>query len=78
MNKNENMGTYFTRITQVHDELGAIGELIQRLELVRTTLNGVTKPWAIFVESVVSREHMPSWDRLWDDFIEEETHRGYV
>ena len=21
---------------------------------------------------------MPSWDRLWDDFIHEETSRGYV
>ena len=29
----------------------------------------VTKPWVVSVESVVSREHMPSWDHLWDDFI---------
>ena len=36
------------------------------------------KPWDVFVESVVAREHMPSWDRLWDDFIQEETRRGYL
>ena len=36
------------------------------------------KRWAVFVESVVAHEHMPSWDRLWDDFIQEETHRGYL
>ena len=47
-------------------------------ELVRTTLNGVTNPWVVFVESVVAREHMPTWDRLWDDFIQEETCTGYV
>ena len=35
----------------------------------REFLNGVAKPWAVFVESVVGREHMPSWDCLWDDFI---------
>ena len=69
MNKGENMTTYHTRITQVRVELGAIGEVIQSIELVRTTLNGVTKPWDVFVESVVTCEHMPSWDPPWDDFI---------
>ena len=78
MNKVENMTAYLTRITQVCDELGAIGEVIKSVELVRTTLNGVTKPWAVFVESVVAREYMPSWDHLWDDFIQEETRKGYV
>ena len=60
MNKGENMTTYLTRITQVRDELGAIGEVIESVELVCTALNGVAKPWAVFVESVVAREHMPS------------------
>ena len=64
MNKGENMTTYLTEITQVRDEFGVIGEVIQSAELVRTTLNGVAKPWAVFVESLVAREHMPSWDRL--------------
>ena len=61
MNKGENMNTYLTRITQFHDEIGGIWEVIESVELVCTTLNGVAKPWA--------HEHMPSWDRLWDDFI---------
>jgi hypothetical protein len=26
----------------------------------------------------VARENLPKWDRLWDDFIQEETRRGYV
>ena len=30
-------------------------------------MNGVTKPWTVFVEAIVSRENLPSWDRLWDD-----------
>ena len=68
MNKGENM-TNLTKITQVRDELGAVGEVIHGVELVRTYLNGVTKPWVVFVESMVAREHMSSWDRLWDDFI---------
>ena len=69
------MVSYLTKITQVRDELGAVEERVQGAALVITTLNGVTKPWYVFVESVVARENMPTWDRLWDDFIQEETHR---
>ena len=45
---------------------------------MRIALNGMAKPWPVFVESIVAREHMPSWDCLWDDFIQKETQRGYV
>jgi hypothetical protein len=40
--------------------------------LARTTLNGFSKPWEGFVRGIVAREHMPSWERLWDDFVQEE------
>jgi hypothetical protein len=78
MTKIENVVTYLTKITQVRDELGVIGEVIANNELVRTALNGVTKQWDVFVEGIVARENMPKWDHLWDDFIQEETQRGYV
>ena len=69
MNKGENMVSHLTRITQVQDEIGAVRERVLDTELVCTTLNGMTKPWSVFVEFIVAREHMPTWDRLWDDFI---------
>jgi hypothetical protein len=78
MTKSESVTGYLSRITQVRDELGAVGEVISSTELVRTALNGVAKPWAVFVEGIVARENVPSWDRLWDDFVQEETRRGYV
>jgi hypothetical protein len=43
---------------------------------VWTTLNGFTKSWESFFHGIVAHEHMPSWERLWDDFIQEETKRG--
>jgi hypothetical protein len=43
----------------VRDELGAVGEVIPSTELVRTALNGVAKPWAVFVEGIVARENVP-------------------
>jgi len=78
MTKAENVVTYLTRLTQVRDELGAVGEAIADSDLVRTTLNGVSKQWAVFVEGIVAREKLPGWERLWDDFVQEETRRGYV
>ena len=40
---------YLTRISQVRDKLAAIGVVVTGPELVRTTLNGITPPWAMFV-----------------------------
>jgi hypothetical protein len=44
---------------------------------VRTTLNGVSKQWVFFVEGIVARENLLGCERLWDDFVQEETRRGY-
>jgi hypothetical protein len=74
MTETEKVSSYLTRITQVRDELGAVGEVITDGELVRTTLNGFSEKWNTFVKGVVSRENRPNWERLWDDFIQEETH----
>ena len=43
MGKGEGMASYLTKITQVRDELVAVGEVIGIPEMVRTTLNGVSQ-----------------------------------
>ena len=73
MAKVEGVIPYLTRISQVKDELAAVGKVVPGFELVRTTLNGVTKPWDVFVEAIVARENLPTWDNIWDDFVWEET-----
>jgi hypothetical protein len=45
---------------------------VDETELVRTALNGFTKQWDVFVRGVVAREKLPDWERLWDDFTQEE------
>ena len=44
----------------MRDEPAAVGEVVPGFELVQTTLNGVAKPWAVFVEAIVARENLPS------------------
>ena len=47
----------------MRDEL-AVWEVVPGFELVQTTLNGVAKPWVVFVEAIVARENLPPWDRM--------------
>jgi hypothetical protein len=35
-------------------------------------MNILTKSWGPFVRGIVAREVMPTWERMWDDFIQEE------
>ena len=30
------------------------------------------------MQTIIGRENMPTWDRLWDDLTQEETQRGYL
>ena len=35
--------------------------------------NGFSEKWTSFVKGVVTRENLLNWERLWDDFVQEET-----
>jgi len=72
MTKTETVTSYLTRISQARDELADVGETVTSAELVRIALKGFVKPWEYFVQGIVARETMPSWERLWDDFVQEE------
>ena len=64
MERVEGVTSYITRISQVRDEVATIREFVSNIELVCTTMNGVTKPWALFVEEIVSMDNFPSWDKI--------------
>ena len=72
MNQGEDVTSYLTRLRLVKDELAAIGDSPSDDELVRIALNGFTKQWGVFVQVVSGRDTLPSWDRLWTDFTQEE------
>ena len=60
----------------MRDELSAVGEVVDNVEWIRVALNGFSKSWESFVRGIVAREDMPSWERLWDDFVQEELKVG--
>jgi len=77
MAKGEGVIPYLTRITQIRDELAAVGEKTEDPELVVCiALDGFTKSWDVFVHGAVAREKLPDWQCLWDDFVQEEIRIG--
>ena len=76
MKSDEGVASCLTCVTQVKDELAAVGETIPDSELVRIALKGFTMKWEIFVKCIVGKEMLPSWSRLWDDFTQEEIQYG--
>jgi hypothetical protein len=72
MLKDESVSSFLARFTQIRDELGAVGEVIVPNSLVRQALHSFTKPWGPFIQGIVAREHLPTWERMWDDFAQEE------
>jgi hypothetical protein len=76
MTKTDSVTSFLARFYQIHDELAAVGEIVDPSELVKTALNGFSKPWESFVRGIIVKEHMPSWERLWDDFVQEELKIG--
>ena len=59
MAKGEGVVPYITRLTQIRDELGAVGSKTMDEEIVQISLNGFSKPWDTFVKGVVAREKLP-------------------
>jgi hypothetical protein len=69
MLKSESVTSFLGRYTQIRDELVVVGEVVNPNSMARTTLNSFTKSWGPFVRDIVAREVMPTWERMWDDFI---------
>jgi hypothetical protein len=72
MSKSDSVATYFMKVSQLRDQLQAIGDNVDDVELVTITLNGLPSSWESFVQSICGREKLPQFDRLWTDCIQEE------
>jgi hypothetical protein len=72
MNKSETIVNFFTRISLIKDQLATIGDPIEYDELVTTMLNGFPPSWDPFFEGIFARRKLPKFDKLWEDFSQEE------
>jgi hypothetical protein len=49
MQNSETIQSYFTRVSQIKEQLEAIGDLVEEAELMMTTLNGLPNSWESFI-----------------------------
>ena len=58
MSKGESIHEYFTRVSQFKEQLEAIEDKIDEIELVMTALNGLTRPWKSFIQTIYARKEI--------------------
>jgi hypothetical protein len=72
MQKGETVQDYFFRVSQFKQQLKAIGDKSYEDELVMKTLNGLTRPWDAFIQTICARKEKLQFDRLWEECVQEE------
>jgi hypothetical protein len=73
MNDDDNITSYFVRISQLIDQLQAIEEIISEKELVNIVLNGLPKTWDAFAASMNTRKEYLTFEELWTCCAQEES-----
>ena len=49
MNNSESIHSYFTQVSQIKEQMEAIGDMVEDVEVVMTTLNGLPGTWQGFL-----------------------------
>ena len=71
MSNSESIHEYFTRISQFKEQLEAIEDKIDEIELVMTALNGIIRPWDSFMQTTFARMESIKFDILWEECVQE-------
>jgi hypothetical protein len=64
MHKGETIQDYFSRVTHFKEQLEAIGDNLDEDELIMITLNGLTRPWDAFIQTICGRKEKLQFDSL--------------
>ena len=70
--KEESIQYYFTRVSQFREKLSAIRNTLDQDELFMTSLNGLTRSWDSFIQTLCARIESMKFDIVWEDCIQEE------
>jgi hypothetical protein len=72
MEKGETIQEYLSRISQFMEQLEELGDTLYEDELIMTTLNGLTRPWDAFIQTICAIKEKLHFDSLWEECVEEE------
>ena len=72
----KSMHSYFSRASQIKEQMEAIGDLVENDEVVISTLNGLPRAWDGFIQGVCTRKKkLPRFNSLWEEAMQEEAWR---
>eukprot|EP00253_Pinus_taeda_P030004 PITA_30004 len=71
--KDEDIQSYFLRITKIKNDLLSIGEVIPNRELTITNLGGLPSEWYIFRTTLLNNDRILRFEELMSRCIQEET-----
>jgi hypothetical protein len=74
MEKGESVESFYSRIVHIRDQLLVIGVTMNDDDLVHAIFYGLPSSWETFLSSVSGRDIMPTFERLWHDCLQEESH----
>ena len=72
MSKGESIHEYFTRVSQFKEKLEAIEDNIDEIELVMIALNGLTRQWDSFIQTICIRKKSLKFYVVWEESVQEE------
>ena len=61
----ETINPYFTRVSQIKEQLEAVDEEVENRDVVITTLNDLPRSWDSFIEGISARRKLTSFHILW-------------
>ena len=68
----ETIQSYFTRVSQIKEQLEVVDEEVENAEMVMTTLNGLPSAWDSFIQGICARKRLLKFSRLWEECSQEE------
>ena len=54
----ETMQSYFTRVVQIKDHQESIDDMVEEVDILMTTLNGLPRDWESFIIGIFSRRKL--------------------
>ena len=68
----ETIQSYFTRFSQIKEQLEAVDEEVENAEIVMTTLSGLPRSRDSFIQGICARIKLVKFSRLWEECSQEE------
>ena len=69
MKKEKTMQSYFSKVSQIKEQLEAIGDMVDEAEVVMATLNSIPREWDSFTRGICARIKLTKFRKPWEEYV---------